>query len=130
MSDDSYRYAFDPKTFQHNRPCRVVEAVHRWWYRRWYAMLPDFYQDFYPFSRALSLTLQYAKHQIESAQAMDNHASASLRNVVDLEQTITQLRLALASAQSGWNEDRVDRFMGTWFRKHDLPTSEAAKGGE
>lgn len=110
-------------------PGRLQERFHRWWYRKWYAQLPEFYRDFYPFSNALSLTLQYAKHTIESGRSMDELATKSLRGVVELERTITELRLALAAAQSGWNEDQVDRFMSTWFGRKDLPTSAATGGG-
>lgn len=115
---ESYQY---PSGTRH--PCRLVEWWHRWRFRRWYAMLPAFYRAFYPFENALSLTLKYADHAVRSAHSMDELASTSLRGVVDMERTITELRLALAAAHAGWDEDRVDRFMAMWFKRHDLPTS-------
>lgn len=111
------------------RPGALRQWLHRLRFRRWYARLPEFYQDFYPFDRALSLTLQWAKHTAETGRQMDELASRNLRRVADLERAISQLRLALATA--GMNEDQVDRFMGMWFRRHDLPTSPVAEcGGE
>lgn len=107
-------------------PSKLRELLHRWWYRKWYARLPEFYRDFYPFDRALSLTLQYAEHTAKSGKEMDELATKSLRGVVDLERTVTELRLALAAAQMGWNEDRVDQFMSTWFGRHDLPQQTGA----
>ena len=108
-----------PDGWQEKYPSRIAEAAHRWWYRKWYAQLPTFYQDFYPFSRAFSLTLQYADHTYKSGKAMDELASEQLRKVVDLERQVTHLRLALANANLGWNEDRVDDFMGKFFPKHE-----------
>lgn len=96
-------------------PNRLVEAFHRWWWRKQYAMLPEFFRDFYPFDHALSLLIQNATHQMASVKSIDELASASLRKVVGLERELTQTRLALANAQLGWNEDRVDDFMGKWF---------------
>lgn len=102
-------------------PPAWLERLHRWWHRKGYRQLPPFYQDFYPFHNALSLTLQSAKHAYESGKAMDELASKYVRRVADMERTIAELRLAVA--QSGWNEDRVDRFMSQWFGRKDLATA-------
>lgn len=112
--------------FGRRRPWPIVEAIHRWWHRRQYAMLPEFYRDFYPFNHALSLSMQYVRHELGCAKTDMEHARQCINRTVDLEKTITELRLALAMARSGWNEDQVDQFMGMWFKRHDLPAPQAA----
>lgn len=120
---EDHHYPPDPtRPWIRRKPLRIVEAVHRWRHRHLYAMLPEFYQDFYPITNAVSLTMQYAKHTIESGRSMDALASQTIRKVVDLEKCVCDLRLALAAAKMGWNEDQVDRFMSMWFGRHDLPT--------
>lgn len=117
---ETHQYPFGTR-----HPSRIKERIHRWWYRKQYSQLPEFYRDFYPFSHALSLTLQHAKHTYESGKSMDELASMSLRRVVDLERQVSELRLALAAAHLGWNEDRVDRFMENFFPNHSKQDTSA-----
>lgn len=98
------------------------ERLHRWRHRRLYAMLPPFYQNFYPITHAISLTMQYVEHSLWCCEQDKKEHDGLVARCVDLERTVTELRLALAAASSGWNEDQVDRFMATWFRRYELPT--------
>lgn len=111
-------------------PPAWVERIHRWWHRKRYALLTPFYRDFYPFQNALSLQMQSVDHQTKWAKVAEDEAGKIRARLYELESTISQLRVALALAQLGWNEDRVDHFMGMWYQRHELPTAKEGERGD
>ena len=102
---------------------KLIIRLSRWIHRKRIKLLPEFYQQSeWTFDEALSLTMQYVKHKIYCIEQEERNIDEWRQKVIALEKCVTELRLALV--QAGWNEDRVDRYMGTWFGRADLPISQ------